>query len=76
MIELAVKYGLRVSIYRIDNDLSFSYEPSGAIAHLWEEVEERAALLEFGPGFSRENAEREAARRLMGSDRGKDLKKE
>jgi hypothetical protein len=61
MIELALKYGLRVMIFRTDTNIVDEKHPSGVIADIWEYAEERAALKEYDAGMLRRDAEREAA---------------
>ena len=60
MIENAVKRGLRVAIYRTDKRELVRIEATDALAAKWEDAEERAALMEFGSGMSRPDAERTA----------------
>ncbi|MEW8308185.1 MAG: SLOG family protein [Candidatus Thiodiazotropha endolucinida] len=65
MIELASKYGLRICVYRVDTNMIETYEATDDVAHRWEELEERAAVLEYGSGLSREKAEREALNMMV-----------
>ena len=60
MIELALDKQIRVFVYRTDTGKTESHEAGGTAARLWDEAEERAAILEFSGGLSREDAERTA----------------
>lgn len=61
MINLALKHGLRVMVYRTDTGSVDEQPPNGEVANIWEYAEERAALKEYDGKLSRHNAEREAA---------------
>lgn len=72
MIELALKRGLRVFVFRTDNEAVDDRSPTGILADIWEAAEERAALKEYSGGLPRLRAEREAGseirRRLAGPE--------
>lgn len=60
MIKLAQEKGLRVFILNIATGETIDIAPSGSLTFLWEEAEERAAVLEFNAGLTRSDAERRA----------------
>lgn len=62
MIGLAKKHGLRIEVMRTDLGRFDEIQPTGDLASLWEFVEERAAILEFGSAeLPRREAEHRAA---------------
>lgn len=60
MIDFAIEKGLRVYIFRTNEDVTFNIPPKGEIAALWELAEERAAIKEYSSNIEREIAEHEA----------------
>lgn len=65
MIDLALKYGLRIAVLRTDTDTIEEYLPSGDLASMWELVEERAAIMEHDAGMSFMQARREAGVEIL-----------
>lgn len=62
MVELARNVGLRIFIYKTDINGVKDIPPTGRPLALWEDAEERAALIEYSAGLPREKAERDAGR--------------
>lgn len=62
MIELARRRGLRVLVYLAPEGRVQEYAPEGDLGRAWDQAIERAAILEFGEGCSRPEAERRAGR--------------
>lgn len=62
MIELARGAGLRIFIYRSDINGVKEIPPTNRPWSLWEDAEERAAMIEYSAGLPRERAERDAGR--------------
>ena len=67
MIELALNIGLRVSVFHPNIKRLDQYQATGVYLALWEDAEERAAMMEFSGGLSRSIAEREAGRLVASS---------
>lgn len=60
MIDLAQKYGLKIFVFRFDKGSTEQITPSGNISFLWEDAEERAAIIEYDEGVPKQDAERQA----------------
>jgi len=60
MISQAKKRGLRVSVLRTDTREVEETPPAGELARVWEDADERAAIMQFDAGMSRRQAERAA----------------
>lgn len=58
MIEEASKRGLRILLANTETRKIESTDAKGALANLWDTVEERAAVIEFGSSTTRREAER------------------
>ena len=67
MIDNAIKYGLRVAVWKIDSQTLLEYPAKEEFQNLWDYAEERAAIKEFSAGLSKEEAEKEAAQEIIGS---------